>query len=130
MAADMLGAGFDVENVRYVVRATFVQVVTAILQKAHREGRSVGEIARAFACQNHCEMNKPATTSSNKIGQVSQVLKNQGLSGVWRRLAWRAHYRWPGLKGEILRAAADRYTELTLGTTLIRAIASHAGGLS
>jgi glutamate dehydrogenase (NAD(P)+) len=125
MAADMRGVGFDVEDVRQMVEATFAKVVTSILQTAHREGQPVGEIARTLAWQNHRELNEPATTSSNRIGRVSQVLKSQGLSGVWRRLAWRAHHRWPRLNGAIRRAAADRYGELTLGTILIRATSSH-----
>jgi glutamate dehydrogenase (NAD(P)+) len=130
MSADMRGAGFDVEDVRQMVEATFAEVVTSILQTAHREGRPVGEIARTLAWQNHRELNEPATTSSNRIGRVSQVLKSQGLSGVWRRLAWRAHHRWPRLNVAIRRAAADRYGELTLGTMLIRATSSHTESLS
>jgi glutamate dehydrogenase (NAD(P)+) len=130
MAVDMWGAGFDVEDIRHVVEVIFAEVVTSILQTARRQGQPVGEIARTLAWQNYCELNEPAPISSNKIGRVSQVLKSQGLSGVWRRLAWRAHHRWPRLNGAIRRAALDRYTELTLGVTLTRVGSFRAGNSS
>jgi hypothetical protein len=130
MAVDMWGAGFDVEDIRHMVEGIFAEVVTSILQTARREGQPVGEIARTVAWQNHRELNEPATTSSNRISRVSQVLKSQGLSGVWRRLAWRAHHRWPRLNVAIRRAALDRYTELTLGVTLTRVGSFHAGNSS
>jgi len=130
MAVDVWGTGFDVEDICHMVEVTFAEVVTSILQTARREGQPVGEIARTLAWQNYCELNKSAPIPSNRIGRVSQVLKSQGLSGVWRRLAWRAHHRWPRLNGAIRRAAVDRYTEMTLGTTLTRVGLSHAGNSS
>jgi glutamate dehydrogenase/leucine dehydrogenase len=130
LAPHMRGTGFDVEDVRRMVEVTFAKVVTSILQTARREGQPVGEIARTLAWQNYCELNKPAPISSNKIGRVSQVLKSQGLSGVWRRMAWRAHRRWPRLNGAIRRAALDRYTEFTLGVTLTRVGSFRAGNSS
>jgi hypothetical protein len=120
MAADIRGAGFDLEDVRHVVEVTFAEVVTGMLQRARREGRPVGEIARTVAWQNHCELNESASISANRIGRVSRVLRSQGLRGVWRRLAWRVHHRWPGLNGVIRRAVIERYTELGLGATLTR----------
>jgi glutamate dehydrogenase (NAD(P)+) len=130
LAADMRGAGFDVEDVRRVVEVTFAEVVTSILQTARREGQPVGKIARTLAWQNYCELNGSAPIPPNRIGQVLQVLKSQGWSGVWRRLAWRAQHRWPRLNGAILRAAVDRYTEMTLGATLTRVGSFRAGNSS
>jgi glutamate dehydrogenase (NAD(P)+) len=120
LAPDMRGVGFDEEDVQHVIEVTFAEVVTGILQKAHREGRPVVEVARRLAWQNYCELNESAPTSSNRIGRLSQVLRSQGLSGVWRRLAWRVYRRWPRLNGAIRRAALDRYVELTLGAMLAR----------
>jgi glutamate dehydrogenase (NAD(P)+) len=130
LASNMLSSGFAVKDVSRMVEETFAEVVTNILRRAHQEGRSVGEIARTLAWQNHCKLNESASISANRIERVSQVLRSQGLRGVWRRLAWRAHHRWPRLNGAIRRAAFDRYTEMTLGATLTRVISSHIGNSS
>jgi glutamate dehydrogenase (NAD(P)+) len=130
LASNMLSGGFAVKDVRRMVEETFAEVVTGILRRAHQEGRSVGEIARTLAWQNHCKLNESASISANRIERVSQVLRSQGLRGVWRRLAWRAHHRWPRLNGAIRRAVFDRYTEMTLGATLTRVISSHIGNSS
>ncbi len=116
----MLGNGFDVKDVQWLVETTFVEVVNKILETAHREGRSAGEIARTLAWQNHLELNESAALSVNKAAQASRVLKNQGLSGVWRRFGWRVHHRWPRLNGAIRRAAVDQFAEWGLGVTLSR----------
>lgn len=120
LASNMLSKGFDVEDVQRVVVTTFAMVVTKILEKAHRQGRPVGEIACALAWQNHRELHESAFISASRMGRVSRVLRSQGLRGIWRRLAWRVHHRWPGLNGVIRRAAIERYTELRLGAMLTR----------
>jgi glutamate dehydrogenase (NAD(P)+) len=120
LAPDMRGTGFDVDDVRHVVEVTFAEVIAGILRIARRDGQPVGEIARTLAWQNYCELSGSAPISSNRIGRVAKVLRTQGLGGIWRRLAWRVHHRWPHLNGATRRAALDRYIELTLGVTLAR----------
>jgi glutamate dehydrogenase (NAD(P)+) len=117
LASNMLSGGFAVKDVRRVVETSFAELVTGVLQRARQEGRPVNEIARALAWQNHRELNKSATASPSKIARVSSALKSQGWRGIWRRLAWRAHQRWPHLNGSIRHAAADRFAEMTLDTT-------------
>jgi hypothetical protein len=121
----MLSDGFDVEDVSRMVKVTFAQVVTGILENARRESRPVCEVARTLAWQNHCKLNEPEVVSSDKMSRALSVLTNQGLSGVWRRLAWRIHRRWPSLKGATHRVAVDRYAESTLGATKRRLAESH-----
>jgi glutamate dehydrogenase (NAD(P)+) len=120
LASNMLGSGFDVNDVRRMVEETFAEVVAEILHIANQRERSVGEIARDLAWQNHRRLNQSETVVSSKIARASWVLKNQGWNGMWRWLAWRIHYRRPSLKGAVRRAAVDRYTEMVLGPTLSR----------
>ncbi len=120
LASNLASNGFNIEDGRRIVEDIFAKVVTGILQKAHRESQSVGEIARAVAWQNHQALNEPAPPASNKITQVSRVLKDQGLSGIWRRLAWRIYHRWPCANGAVHRAAANQFAEWGLGVTLSR----------
>jgi glutamate dehydrogenase (NAD(P)+) len=120
LASNMLDSGFDVNDVRQMVEETFAEAVAEILHIANQRERSVGEIARNLAWRNHRELNQSETVASSKIARLSRTVKNQGWNGIWRRLAWRIHYRWPSLKGAIRRAAVDRYTEMVLGPTLSR----------
>ena len=124
LASSMTGSGFDTEDVRRMVQVTFADVVTRLLQEADREARPVGEVARALAWQNHLELNGSASASSNRMARAVQVLKDQGWNGVSRRLAWRAYRRWPSLNDALRRMAVERFAEMGLGVTLIRATSS------
>ncbi|MFW6116424.1 MAG: Glu/Leu/Phe/Val family dehydrogenase [bacterium] len=120
LASSMLSNGFAVEDVQQVVETTFATVITRLLERAHRQRLPAGEIARALAWQNHLALNEPVDTTSNKLARVSRVLKNQRLSGIWYRLAWQLHRRWPRLNGAIRPAALEQYTAQGLGITLQR----------
>jgi glutamate dehydrogenase (NAD(P)+) len=127
LASSMLASGFDIDDVHQVVEVAFAGVVTNILQNARQEGRSVGEVARALAWWNHCELNEPTVLSSNKISRMLRVLKSQGMSGIWRRLAWRIHRYRPVLDKSVRYAAVERFVESGMGVTLDRVISLHTG---
>jgi hypothetical protein len=116
----MLGNGFDVEDVCQMVKGTFAEVVTTILENARHEGRTVCEVARELAWQNHHQLNESEAPLSDNMTRAFQVLRSQGLNGVRRRLAWSLYRRWPRLNGSIRRAARERYSEWGLGATLNR----------
>jgi glutamate dehydrogenase (NAD(P)+) len=124
LASNMVGSGFDTEDVRRMVHVTFADIIVSLLQKADREARPVGEVARALAWQNHLKLNGSASASSNRMVRVVQALRDQGWNGIWRRLAWRAYRRWPSLNDALRRMAVERFAEMGLGVTLIRATSS------
>jgi glutamate dehydrogenase (NAD(P)+) len=130
LASSMAGSGFDAEDVRRMVQVTFADIVISLLREADREARPVGEIARALAWQNHVELSESAGALSNGMARAMRVLKDQGWSGVWRRVAWRAYRHWPSLNGPLRRMAVERFAEMGLGLTLARANSSHVGNLS
>jgi len=120
LASNMRDNGFDVEDVRQMVKGTFAEVVVTILENARHEGRTVCEVARELAWQNHRQLNEPEAPLSDNMTRAVQVLRSQGLNGVHRRLAWRLYRRWPRLNGSIRRVARERYSEWGLGATLNR----------
>jgi glutamate dehydrogenase/leucine dehydrogenase len=120
LASSELSAGFDLADVRRVIEKTFAQVVFGLLAAAQREERPVGEIARTLAWQNHQALNEPRAIPTSKLDRLAETVKNQGVKGLSRRLAWRVHRRWPHTSDAVHRAAADRFTEWGLGLTLQR----------
>ncbi len=130
LAVDIRSAGFDAEDIHYIVETIFAKVVANLLQSARRERQSVGEIARAVSWQNHHELDNGAVSvSANKIAQISHIWKSQGLNGLWRRLAWQTHVRWSRLPGAVRWAAIDRFVEWKLGVTLNRVATFHTGDM-
>lgn len=120
LASDIRGAGFDIDDGRRMIETVFARVVTGMLERARRENRSVGEVARAVAWQNYLELDGLMIPSSGGKGRMLALLKNRDWAGLWRRAAWRAHQRWPRLKGVARRAALERFIEFRLGSTLKR----------
>lgn len=129
LASSELSAGFNLADVRRVVEKTFAQVVVGILEKAQREGRPAGEIARALAWQNHQELNEPRAIPAGKLSRLATAIKAQGVKGLSGRFAWRIHQRWPHTIDTIHQAAADRFTEWGLGVTLQRVTSLQANHL-
>lgn len=121
LASDIRGAGFDIDDGRRMIETVFANVVASMLDRARCENRSVGDVARAVAWQNYLELDGLTTPSPDGKGRISALLKNGDWGGLWRRAAWRAHQRWPRLKGATRRAAVERFVEFRLGTTLARA---------
>lgn len=119
LASDMLSHRFDLEDSRYLVETTFATVVTRLLERAQREGQPVSDVARTIAWQNHQAFHQPSPTT--RVARLRRVLGRDGLNGLWQRVAWRAHYRWPGLSRAIRLGAIRRFAELTLGATIDQA---------
>jgi hypothetical protein len=126
LASSMLSDHFAIDDVRRVVEMSLAEVIADLLHRADREGRPVGEVARELAWQNHLAMSAAAPGSPGLLDRLAHALKTEGAGGVWRRLAWRAHHRWPSLDGKMRRMAADRFAEMHLGVTLARLTAPDA----
>jgi glutamate dehydrogenase (NAD(P)+) len=127
LAMDMRAAGFDVDEVRLVVETRFAALVAGILDSARRQGVPVGAVARALACENYRDLQRAVPRRRAALLQAAEVVRARGWTGVWRRLAWRVHQRWPRNDGGIRRAATQRFADMRLGTTLARATARRNG---
>jgi glutamate dehydrogenase (NAD(P)+) len=130
LASNMHSSSFNAEDVHRVVEVTFAAIVTYILESADQVGQSVPDIARALAWQNHLQLSESAPDPTGKLERVWHTFKEQGLNSIWRRIAWRSYGRWPCLKVVMGQTILDRYAELGLGATLIRAASSPRQNLS
>jgi len=120
LAASIFSAHFDAGDARELIETTFAQTVAGILARAQREGRSVGDVARAAAWQNHCELDGAIGAKPPRLARASRLVRKHDWRGLWRRVAWRAYHRWPYFKRLTRRAAVERFAELGLGVTLKR----------
>lgn len=120
LASSVFSAHFDADDARGLIETTFAQTVAGMLARAQREGRSIGDVARAVAWQNHCQLNQTIVATPGRLSRASRLLREHDWNGVWRRVAWRAYHRWPPLKRLTRRAAVARFAELGLGVTLKR----------
>jgi glutamate dehydrogenase (NAD(P)+) len=115
LAVDMRGAGFEGEDVTYMVEQFFSQIILRVLQHAQQTGQPVAEVARAVAWLNHRRLNGlvdiPVASSFNKKAMFSKT----GFSQVSQRVAWRLHRRWPRLSKPVRRAALERFAEWKVG---------------
>jgi glutamate dehydrogenase (NAD(P)+) len=124
LASSLFSAHFDADDARWLIETTFAQTVANMLSRAQREGRSLGEVARAVAWQNQRELDQATRAAPGRFSRASRLIREREWRGVWRRMAWRAYHRWPRLKRLTRRAAIERFSEMGLGVTLKRVISS------
>lgn len=110
--------GFDLEDTRWLISTAYARVIAALLAGARRQGLPVGELARRVAWHNHLTLNEAGNSGQGRLARAAQVIQVQGGRGLWLRLAWRFHQRWPGLRGPLRQAALERFADMTLGNTL------------
>ncbi len=127
LASAMLSHGFNLSDARWVVEGVFAEVVIGILKRARSSGERIGDTARAVAWARHLALNEPAAVHTSRLERAGRLWREQSFGGVWRRLAWRAHQRWPHLSDAVQHAALDRFAEMSLGVTLAQIPTEAAG---
>ena len=118
LSSHMLSMGFSEKDVQRLVESQFSKIVFKILFDANLRGGVVREISQEVAWKNHLRLNDPDSSSETRTVRLIGVIKEEGVSGFWRRLAWRIHQNWPSVNGGIHNAAVDQYGVWGLGKTI------------
>jgi glutamate dehydrogenase (NAD(P)+) len=115
LAVDMRGAGFEGDDISYMIEHFFSQMITRLLQHAQQQGQSIAEVARAVAWLNHRRLNGLVTIPVDSAFDKKTILSWAGLNKLSQRIAWRFHRRWPRLSKPVRRAAIERFAEWKIG---------------
>ena len=119
LASGLHSFGFDLDDTRDLIEFLFGPVVRTVIQEAKRQGRPIREIAEAAAWANHAAFTQP-TPSEGRGRRLLDVIRRQGLIGLYRRAAWRLFHSYPVTRDVVRRAALQRYGEIYLANTLAR----------